>query len=83
MIHKKENHGKSLDTFIAASAIYQTLFNKKTIGAFDDNSTFILADNFVNDKFFEDQVIDDASRMQNIMASFDIIFLIGWKEHEG
>ena len=38
---------RNIDTFIAGAAIFNTLFNKKTIGQRDENSTSILIDEFV------------------------------------
>jgi hypothetical protein len=72
--------GKNVETFIAASALYQTLFNKKTIGYRDENSTSILVDTY-KDKFIWDNDGLSHDRRSNIIASFDIIFLIGWKQH--
>lgn len=60
------------DTLIAAAALYQTLFNTKTVG---HHSTSILVDTMVDKN-------KSTPGFNNILASLDIINLIGWKEHE-
>ena len=71
----------SHETFIAAAAIYQTLFNKTTIGQRDETSTSVLIDTFANIPFSNDDQVK-IDRSKNIIATFDSIFLIGWKYHE-
>eukprot|EP00347_Sterkiella_histriomuscorum_P009114 403342468 len=79
----------SEETFIAAVALYETLFNKRTIGFRDENTSSVLIDTFANR--YMDERIDNkinemsieqqqAIKMRNIIATLDIIFLIGWRE---
>ncbi|CDW79540.1 UNKNOWN [Stylonychia lemnae] len=81
----------SEETFIAAAAIYETLFNKRTIGRRDENSTSILVDTLQNDLLDErigKPIVDGSGKvskndkMRNIMTTLDVIYLIGWKQHE-
>ena len=44
---------RSLDTLIASAALFETLFNKRTIGQRDENSTTILNDSLMDDYLFE------------------------------
>ena len=48
---------RNIDTYIAASALFETLFNKRTIGNRDENSTNILIDSF-KDQYLYDQHLD-------------------------
>ena len=84
---------KSPESFLAAAAIYQTLFNRMTIPINDDTMLF---DEFTNDLDFLKSDAEDYERMPyenlrkkygfkekyNIIATFEIIFMIGWKYHE-
>jgi hypothetical protein len=102
---------RSIDTYIAASALFETLFNKRTIGNRDENSTNILIDSFKDEylydlkedlnlkhlkesnpylmnKFKDHESLTEAQiaqlhrRSNNIICTFDILHLIGWKYHE-
>jgi len=69
---------KSLDTFIAASALMQTLFNVKTTPP-NTNSGIIHVDTFKDIPLAgEDLTVDRV----NVISTFDIVHLIGWKYHE-
>ena len=68
------------ETFLAAAALYETLFNKKTIGQRDENSTSVLIDVMKDHNLHPDITLRDPNC--NIMSTFDLIFLIGWKYDE-
>ena len=73
------------ELFIAAAAIYQTLFSKKTIGHWDEEtSTTILNDIFTRDFGFlpEEEREQIVNERDNIVASVDFVHLLGWKNHE-
>jgi hypothetical protein len=44
----------SPETLIASAALFETLFNKRTIGQRDENSTSILIDSLANDYLFDE-----------------------------
>ena len=53
----------SRDTLVAASAIYQSLFNNKTIGHKDEETnTTILVDTFKDVKLFDEDELDLATK---------------------
>ena len=64
-------------TFIAAAALYETLFNKKTIGMRDENTMSVLIDTFKSIYLHPD--ITHKDPLSNIIATLDLIFLIGWR----
>ena len=66
------------DTFIAAAALYETLFNRRTIGKKDSNT--VLIDTY-KDTYMDERIIR-RNRYGNIVCSMDVISLIGWKYHE-
>ena len=70
---------KSLDTFIAASSLYQTLFNMKTTPP--NPHTSIHVDQLKDWQAPELEQKPELA-LPNIICSFDYIFLIGWKYHE-
>ena len=68
------------ETFIAVAALYETLFNKRTVGKKDENSTSILIDT-LKDHYLHPE-IKERDPNTNIISTFDLIFLIGWKYDE-
>ena len=68
------------ETFIAAAALYETLFNKQIIGKRDENSTSVLIDT-LKDHYLHPE-IKDRDPNSSIISTFDLIFLIGWKYEE-
>ena len=50
---EKRSGLRNIDTFIAGAALFETLFNKRTIGERDENSTSILIDEFTNDYLYD------------------------------
>lgn len=84
---------KSPESFLAAASIYQTLFNKLTIPTNQDTMLF---DECVNDLDFLRHDGDDFGKIPfsrirekynfpenlNILSTFEIIYLVGWKYHE-
>lgn len=102
---------RSIDTLIAAACLFETLFNKRTIGERTEHSTNVLIDNFAQEYLFDvkkdlnlahlkennqhlqkkfaqyDAISDDQMRQllsptNNIICSFDILHMVGWKYHE-
>ena len=65
---------------MAAAALFETLFNKRTIGQRDEYSQSILIDTFKDVYMHPD--IKKRDRNSNIICSVDLVNLIGWKEHE-
>ena len=84
---------KNPESFIAAAAIYQTLFNKLTIPLNEDSMLF---DECVNDLDFLKHDEEDYFKKpydvirkkynflekHNVLSTFEYIFLVGWKYHE-
>ncbi|CAI2369883.1 unnamed protein product [Moneuplotes crassus] len=84
---------KSPESFLAAASIYQTLFNKLTIPTDQETMMF---DECLNDLDFLRQDGDDFGRIPynkirekynfpenlNILSTFEIIYLVGWKYHK-
>lgn len=89
----EKRDAKSPETFLAAASIYQTLFNRMTIPT-DENT--MLFDEFKNDLEYLKEDPEDFGKVQydvlrkkyktpdqyNILATFEIIFMVGWKYHE-
>lgn len=57
-LFEKRKGVMSVDTLIAASAIFETLFTKKTIGQRDETTSSILIDTFKDDFPFEPSALD-------------------------
>jgi hypothetical protein len=73
----------SKDTFVAAAALYETLFTKTTIGERDENSTSVLVDTMAAfDKGLEKEWVEGDRVGSNIIATVDLINMVGWKYHE-
>lgn len=68
------------ETFIAAASLFETLFNKRTIGQRDENTSTVLIDTF-KDTYLHDS-IKARNQSANIILTMDVIFLIGWRQHE-
>lgn len=80
-----------MDTFIGAASIYQSLFNRMTIPIEDDVTMHF--DEFANDinylKTYENSrdsiqsILKDTniSPYYNILSTFEVIFMVGWKYH--
>ena len=88
---KREVQNKQ-DTFIAAASIYQALFNRMTIPLgdhaiinFDELSHEV---DYLREPGDEDLGFDEIRKkfniteLYNIVSTFEIVFLVGWKEHE-
>ena len=88
---KREVQNKQ-DTFIAAASIYQALFNRMTIPLgdhaiinFDELSHEV---DYLREPGDEDLGVDEIRKkfniteLYNIVSIFEIVFLVGWKEHE-
>ena len=70
ILHEKRQY-KSKDTFIAAAAIYQSLFNKQIHDM----------KNEISEKLIEvDVFAEEKGKVTNIVASFEVMYGIGWKE---
>lgn len=71
---------KTRETFVAAAAIYHSLFNKHFIGIEDDQieeGTTVVMDDWLEDKEW-----CNFKHKAPIVATMDYIYLIGWKYHE-
>ena len=102
---------RTIDSLVAAAALYETLFNKRTIGQRDESTASILVDTLKDQRLFDPTTDLDLSslkasnpylarkfkevesidpvqlnklldRSNNIISTFDVVHLIGWRYHE-
>jgi NADH dehydrogenase [ubiquinone] 1 alpha subcomplex assembly factor 5 len=70
VLHEKRQY-KSKDTFIAAAAVYQSLFNKKIHDMTNE----------ISEKVIEvDVFAEEKGKATNVVANFEVMYGIGWKE---